>query len=111
MTNKPTKKSDKELWELVAETISNLNYIFLNHAKKRLEDRNITDIEVIDILENKNNRKRKRNKMKDSYSNGNKDWNYCIEGLDLEYKQIRVIISFSDENMLIITVIRLDNLE
>ncbi len=61
---KPTKKSDKELWTLIKDKIQTCNYLFCNHAKKRQVDRNISDIEVLDILENKTKRKRVRNKKK-----------------------------------------------
>ncbi len=43
---KPYKKSDKELWNLIIQKIESGNYIFLDHAKKRLKDRNINDIDV-----------------------------------------------------------------
>lgn len=110
---KPQKKSDKELWTLIEESIADLKYVILPHGKIRQKDRSITDIDVLDILENKNNRKRKRNKKKDSYVEGYSDWRYCIEGLDLDEKDaIRIIITFSDElSLLVVTVIRLDNLE
>ncbi len=108
---KPNKKTDSELWSLLIEKLSEGNYIFLKHAKKRLEDRGIIDIDVLDILENKNNRKRKRNKSKDTYTPGYMDWNYCIEGNDLNEKKIRVIVSFDAQFVLIITVIRIDNEE
>jgi hypothetical protein len=109
----PAKKTDHELWVLIGEKIQSGNYLFLSHAKKRQKDRNITDIDVLDILENKVKRKRQRNKRKDSYTEGFIDWNYCIEGLDLDEKnKIRIIVSFAEEsNLLIVTVIRLDNLE
>jgi hypothetical protein len=107
--SKPIKKSDKELWALIENNITNGNYIFLSHAKKRQKDRKITDIDVLDILENKEKRKRERNKRKDSYSAGFSDWKYCIEGFDLnEEHKIRIIVSFEKLNLLIITVIRLE---
>lgn len=72
---KPTKKPDKELWALIEEKIQSGSYLFLPHAKKRQKDRSITDIDVLDILENKVKRKRQRNKRKDSYTEGFMDWN------------------------------------
>jgi hypothetical protein len=54
-------------------------------------------------------RKRKRNKSKDTYTPGYKDWNYCIEGNDFDGQKIRIIISFDGELMLVITVICIDN--
>ena len=103
---KPIKKNDKELWDLIAEKISNSDYVFALHAKDRQKTRNVTDIDVLDILENKENRKRKRNKRKDIYIKGYQDWNYCIEGLDLDENNIRIIVSFNDELMMVVTVVR-----
>lgn len=82
---KPIKKSDKELWTLIEEKIQNNDYLFLKHAKKRQE--------------------------KDNYVEGFIDWTYCVEGLDLDNAhKIRIIISFDESNLLIVTVIRLDHL-
>lgn len=109
---KPVKKTDKELWSVIEKCITDKDYIILTHAKKRQSDRSITDIDILDILENKENRKRKRNKKKDTYTDGFLDWNYCIEGQDLdEENKIRIIVSFDESNLLVITVIRLDNQE
>jgi len=105
---KPNKKTDTELWSLLTEMISNGSYVFLKHAYDRLKNRNVSDIDVLDILENKPKRKRKRNKSKDIFLPGFSDWNYCIEGNDLDGKKIRIIISFDDELILVITVIRID---
>jgi hypothetical protein len=105
---KPTKKADKELWSLVESKIQNTEYVFSLHARKRQHDRAITDIDVLDILENKSRRNRKRNKKKDEYRSDKSDWNYCIEGVDLNKNKIRIIISFNNNLMLMITVIRID---
>ena len=107
--DKPHKKTDKVLWELLTHKISIGSYIFLKHAKERLRERCINDIDVIDILEDRINRKRRRNKSKDTYETGHHDWNYCIEGRDLEGHKIRIIISFDSNLMLVITVMRLDD--
>ncbi len=106
---KPQKKSDVQLLKRVDESVSAGSYIFLNHAKQRLRDRDISDITVLDILEGKLGRKRKRNKAKDHYIEGNIDWKYCIEGIDYDGDKIRIIISFDELNLLVITVIRLCN--
>ncbi len=108
---KPTKKNDSELWKLINEKISSMDYLFVAHAKDRLKTREILDIDVLDILENKTGRNRKRNKRKDTYHSNRPDWNYCIEGLDINHKKIRIIISFDENLILVITVIRLNNAE
>ncbi len=105
---KPDKKTDRELYDLITSKITSDNYIFLSHAKKRLKDRNISDLDVLDILEGKNDNERTRNKRKDKYEGSCQDWNYCIEGINLDGVKIRVIISFEGNLLLIITVIRFD---
>ena len=105
---KPGKKTDKELWSLISEIIDKCDYVFLKHAKKRLADRKISDITVLDILENKPGSKRKRNKAKDEYTPGKTEWKYCLEGIDPDGSKIRIIITFDDPLLLVITVIRLE---
>lgn len=106
-SEKPTKKTDAEIWILINEKIKDVNYIFVDHAEQRKAERDVSDLTVINILENNGNARRKRNKSKDKYQPGYLDWNYCIEGYDQDNKKIRVIISFNSSDMLIITVIRI----
>jgi hypothetical protein len=107
---KPNKKTDQEIWQSLEQSIYHGNYIFSSHAKKRLKDRSVTDIEVLDILENKPNRRRTV-KSKDTYTYGHQDWSYCIEGYEIDGQKIRIIISFDSRLMLVITVIRISNSE
>lgn len=77
------------------------------HAKKRQQERNILDIDVIRILRGDKGYDRKRNKKKDNYEEGKFDWKYCIEGKNIDGEVIRVIITFEKNLMPIITVIKL----
>ena len=106
IAQKPEKLNDTELFHLIFDKISAGNYIFLKHARQRQKDRGVTDLDVLNILKGGKNRKIKRNKRKDKYEQGKKDWNYCIEGFDIDGKKIRIIVSFNEELLLIITVIR-----
>lgn len=101
---KPEKKSDYELFALIELSIKEANYVFLYHAKNRLRERLISDIIVLNILEGKSGFFRKRNKYKDKFEVGRSEWNYCIEGQNLEKERIRIIISFKNKIMPIITV-------
>lgn len=101
---KPEKRSDQKLFELIEKSIKNEDYIFLPHAKARLKERSISDLVVLDILEGKKGSKRKRNKAKDSFKAGEEDWNYCIEGVNSDDAKIRIILTFSEKLMPIITV-------
>ena len=100
----PVKKNDFQLYQLIEKCIKDGSYIFLPHSNQRLLERRILDIVVLDILEGVQGTQRCRNKKKDIFLRGQKDWNYCIEGLDSNLKAIRIILSFSEKQMLIITV-------
>lgn len=105
---KINKKSDVELWGLLSRHIENGNYIFAMHAKERAKERGIIDIDVLDILECKRNRQTTRNKKKDIYIPGRQDWNYCVEGKDLSNKKLRIIFSFENDGLIVITLIRIE---
>jgi hypothetical protein len=103
-TAKSLKKTDKILFSLLDDKIAKGEYVFKPHAKQRQKDRSISDLEVLYILEGKAGCNRHRNKKKDVYKKENIDWNYCIEGKNPDKKEIRVIISFEDDLIPIITV-------
>ena len=112
MVDKPSKKTDQVLFALIEQKIKEGNYIFVKHAKERQQQRYISDLDVLNILEGKPHSDRKRNKEKDSYeiqyvNEQPQDWKYCIEGKDIDGKKIRIILTFTDDQMPIITVINL----
>ena len=67
MTTRKSKKTDHELFQLLSEKITTGDYFFTNHAKQRLIERELLELEVIDILAGKSKKKRKRNKAKEKY--------------------------------------------
>lgn len=112
MSEKPLKKNDKELFALIEQKIKEKNYVFLKHAKQRQIERQISDLDVLNILIGNPVNKRIRNKKKDTYEKQyfdtkSHDWKYCIEGKDIDGKKIRIIITFIDGLMPIITVINI----
>lgn len=100
---KPKKLSDEVLFEKIEDFIKKGNYYFTEHGNKRAVERKINKADVLKILNNEDGYKRKRNKTKDKYEQGEEDWNYCIEGKDTDGK-VRIIISFYEGNMPIITI-------
>lgn len=102
------KKTDRELFRLVSEKIIRGEYFFTNHARQRLIERELLELEILDILNGKSGKKRKRNKRKEKYTADCQDWNYCIEGVGVNKNKIRIIFSFSEENVVIITVISIN---
>ncbi|HAU1200057.1 TPA: DUF4258 domain-containing protein [Legionella pneumophila] len=116
MVTKPSKKTDQELFALIEQKIKERNYLFVKHAKERQQQRNISELDVLNILEGKSGYDRKRNKSKDSYESNYihekpQDWKYCIEGKDIDEKKVRIILIFTNDLMPIITVINLSEEE
>nr|HAT8715377.1 DUF4258 domain-containing protein [Legionella jordanis] len=112
MVKKPSKKTDQELFTLIEQKIKEKNYLFVRHAKERQKQRNISELDVLNILEGKAGYDRKRNKSKDSYESNYihekpQDWKYCIEGKDIDERKVRIILTFTNDLMPIITVINL----
>jgi hypothetical protein len=112
MFKKPAKKTDLELFTLIEQKIKQREYVFLNHARQRQLERNISDLDVLNILEGKQGYDRTRNKKKDIYEpqyihETPEDWRYCIEGRNIDGKKVRIIITFTDNLMPVITVINL----
>lgn len=108
---KPVKKNDKELYRIVEQKIVAMEYRILPHAKKRKKERDVSDLDIINILEGKRGYGRKRNKPKDKYESNREDCNYCIEGQNKDADKIRIVISFEKNIMPIVTVIRTNSYE
>lgn len=98
------KLSDKELLSLIEKRIEDGDYVFTHHSKIRQRERLISDLEVLGILEGKIGCRRKRNKKKDTYNTIAGNWKYCIEGVNFDKRAIRIIITFTENMMPIITV-------
>jgi hypothetical protein len=104
--NKPIKRKDNELFEIIESKINNGLYFITNHARERMIERGVPEDHILHILLGKRGYKRARNKAKDTYEAGKYDWKYCFEGyVNTEEKSLRVIVSFEDGFMPIITVI------
>ena len=106
------KKTDIILFELIESKINSGNVLFTSHALQRMKQRNITELAVLSILAEEAGATRRRNKKKDvlediSIIEPATDWKYCIEGEFLGSKTIRIIVTFSNEKMPIITVINI----
>jgi len=98
-------KHDKleNLLEVVRDHVALGNYVDTRHAKIRKEQRRILTRDVVSILMSGFHEKKK-----DKFDPHYQEWNYAIRGkLESEDREIRVIISFDEEGMLIITAIEL----
>ena len=97
---------------MIKDKIDQKKYVFLTHSRIRLKERHISELDVLYILSGKKGYGRKRNKKKDSFENPSifdlaQDWKYCIEGCDIDGSEIRIIVTFTEDLMPIITVIRI----
>lgn len=100
------------MFSLIESKIAQKKYIFLKHSQQRMLERNIIQLDVLNILSGQRGYGRKRNKKKDTYeqyifSELSQDWKYCIEGCDVDREPLRIIITFTDDLMPIITAIRI----
>lgn len=74
-------------------------YTRTKHALQRQSERKIDLPDVLYVLKSGYHEKRKT-----SFDESFNAWKYAIRGKTLDRVDIRIIISFDDENMLIITV-------
>lgn len=78
-------------------------YRYTEHALQRMRDRGVIHTEVKRVLKAGYHEKRK-----DKFNEKEDEWNYSIRGKTIDARTLRVIISFTSSNLLIITVINLD---
>ena len=83
--------------------VGNLRYSV--HAEIRMAQRKIIKPEVEFILR-RGHHTPKRDKFNEEY----KLWDYAIEGKAVDNRKLRIIVAFVEPNILVVTVINLDNL-
>jgi hypothetical protein len=102
---KPPKKTKSELFDCIEQAIDNKNYVFTQHGEIRSKQRkNVNHEQVIRILKDKY---KKHDAARDYYQKGQLDWNYHIQGKTVDNQPVRIVLSFDENWMLIITVIDL----
>lgn len=99
-----TKKKAKSfnLIGRIKEHIQSGHYLDTRHAIKRQLERKITRPEILYVLKHGYHEKRK-----DQYDQKFQTWNYAIRGKTLDKKELRIIITFMEDYLLIITTINL----
>jgi hypothetical protein len=96
------QKAPKKLPNLlvkIRECIEQEKYIFTNHALDRVNERGIDIQTTIDVLLRGYEEKKKTKFDKETDA-----WKYAIRGLTTDGFDIRVIIAFDEDEMLVITV-------
>jgi len=87
------------LHERICECIENDQYTQSRHALERGNERSIELPDALYVLKTGHHEKRKT-----TFDEAYNTWKYAIRGLTLDDLDIRVIIAFDEDNMLLITV-------
>ncbi len=97
-------KSQKilDVLDRIKECLDRGQYKFSQHAMERRMERFISLPDVIEVL-----RFGYHEKQKDIWDKRFKTWNYAIRGKTVDKENCRIIVSFEENGLLIITVIRL----
>ena len=95
---RPSKIAD--LMDTIWEALDSGRYVDMVHAQERQLQRNITRPEYTYVLRHGYHEARK-----DTFEEPYNAWNYAIRGKTLDKRDLRVIVSFDDSGMLIITTI------
>lgn len=103
MKKKPVPPPPLEkLREKICECIKNDKYRQTLHALHRESERSIDLVDALYVLKTG-----RHEKNKTSFDDIFQTWKYAIRGWTLDREDIRVIVSFDSEGMLIITVIKI----
>lgn len=99
--NRPPKISNVK--KSVTDALELGKYRYVGHANERLQQRQVTRLEVKQALKHGHHEKRK-----DEFKQEHGSWNYSIRGKTVDKRNLRIAVSFDKSNMLVITVIDLD---
>lgn len=77
-------------------------FIILAHAIDRRKERDISVADIVHVLTNGGHEE-----SKDQYKPEYRAWNYAVRGKTVDNWDLRIAVSFDENHMLIITVIRL----
>ena len=100
---KVNKIESGRLIEKIRRAIKSGEYRDTFHSAQRQSSRLITRLEIEYVLLNGWHEKRK-----DAYDENYYAWNYAIRGKTIDSRNLRIIVSFDVDEMLIITAIDLD---
>jgi hypothetical protein len=89
-----------QLMEHISRCLDAGRYLDTRHAADRQNDRAITRPEVLQVL-----RRGHHEKRKDRFEAQYQAWNYSIRGRTIDLRELRVIVSFDKDMMLVITAI------
>ena len=88
--------------ETIRKCVKEGRYLDTRHATQRQTERNVTRPEYLHALWNGYHEK-----QKDTFADAYNAWNYSVRGKTIDARALRVVVSFDENNMLIITAIDL----
>lgn len=96
------KPNSADLLALIRKRIEQGRYLDTRHALDRSSEREITRPEILFVL-----RHGYHEKSKDRYEETFEEWNYAVRGKTPDGRDLRVIASFDEQDLIIITAIDL----
>jgi len=96
-------KKIANLLEVIQEHIKAGRYRDTSHAIQRKKERKIILPEILHVL-----RTGRHEKSKDYYEERFHSWNYSICGATIDKEDLRVIVSFEEKDLLVITAFYLE---
>lgn len=87
------------IFQVIRDCIDKGKYILTEHALERLNERHISLNDAEYVLKNGYHEKKKN-----SFDEVFKTWKYAIRGKTIEELDIRLIIAFDEQGMIIITL-------
>lgn len=102
-TPKPEKLPD--VLRTIRECIEQERYLFTAHALERVKERGIDVYTAIYVLLNGY-----EEKQKTTFDSNKKTWKYAVRGKTLEDVDVRVVVAFCEDDMLVITVMHVGDL-
>ena len=101
MLKRPAKLMEplNTIWQLERQGL----YDFVSHARERLQQREVTVQEVLQVL-----RHGHYEAKKDEFREDFKEWNYAVKGKTLDSRALRLAVAIKPDGFLVITVIDLD---
>lgn len=102
MVVRPQPKKVTDLLAKVRACVDCGRYLDTSHASMRQGERAIIRPEIIYVLKNGYHEK-----SRDKYDPVHRAWNYALRGKTVDSRSLRVVVSFIESDLLIITAIDL----
>ena len=100
MQKKPLKHSN--LLDKVRACLQSGNYLDTHHSSARRRQRKIDRLDIQYVLTTG-----WHEKNKDKFDSKYKAWNYSVRGRTIDLRSLRIVVSFDNQRMIIVTAMEL----